>query len=267
MYRGFRDASLLVCVVGGLGLSGCSTERLDRLEAQIRDIRSTQADHSSSIDELRAGINQLSGKVEETRYTAVGKAQELESKLQRFGSRVPPPSGVPVELLEDDEKKISRNSGAAADLFRQGLGLLRSGDLEGAKSIFEQFLSENPDTTYSDNALFWIAICQSKLGQSDRAIVSYSDVVKKFPAEDRAAASLYSLGEEFVKMQSTNDAVLSFQKLVDDYPRSEFAGKSRARLAELRPAPATKKSGTQQKDTSRPVIKAPQQPVRRNTSR
>ena len=79
-----------------------------------------------------------------------------------------------------------------------------------------------------------MGVALEKLGQYDRAIVSYSDVFKNYPAEDRAPAAMYRLGESFIKMQSASDAQLTFQKVIDDYPQSEFAARAKGRLQELR---------------------------------
>ena len=228
----------LVAVIVSCTLIGCGAGRLNEVESNLKqemsELRGIQAQQTASINELQADMRSLQGKLEEIGFQAQGKTRELENRLNSFGSRVPPPEGVPAELLSEDEERIARNTGAAADLYRKGLEQIRLGDFDGARATFESFVSQNPDTAFSDNALFWTGVALEKLGQYDRAIVSYSDVFKNYPAEDRAAAAMYRLGECFIKMDSASDAQLTFQKVIDDYPRSEFSARAKARLQEMR---------------------------------
>jgi tol-pal system protein YbgF len=216
---------------------GCS-KRIDDLEqrtdAAIAELRNIQAEHTAALSEVRSDVRTLSGKVEEIQYVSVGKTRELEKSLLRLGTRVPPPPGVPEDLLSQDEEAIARLSGAGAEGYRQALAQLRSGDLEEARKAFSRFVEQNPGTAFTDNALFWLGICFTKLGQYDRAVVAFSDVYQKYPAEDMVPAALFYLSEALVKAGSVKDAELSLQKLIDEHAKSSFAAKARMRLAELR---------------------------------
>lgn len=228
-----------IVVAGALTvLSGCGAGRVNELEESMKsefsDVRAIQAQHTAQISELQAEIRTLQGKIEELGYVARGKTQELEDRLKTFGSRVPPPEGVPADLLAEDEERIGRNTGPAADAYRSGLEQMRIGDFEAARATFESFVAQNPDTTFSDNAHFWTGVALEKLGLYDRAIVSYSDVFRNYPAEDRAPVAMYRLAEVFLKIQSAEDAQLTLQKLIDDYPKSEYAARAKGRLQELR---------------------------------
>ncbi len=230
---------------------GCSGGKLNTLEAankstgkNIEEIRSTQAEHGTELAEIRVELQQLRGKIEELQHTATGKTEQLERTLEQFGSRVPPPEGVPAQLLNRDEEQIAKNTGDAADMYRRALRQLRIGDFSGAATAFTEFVSRYGDTAYSDNALFFSGICYEKLGEYDKAILAYNDVLQKYPAEDMVPAALFRLGESFAKVGSTNDAVLTFDKLVDEFPRSEYSQEATKRRAELKRSASR---GTQRK--------------------
>ncbi len=218
--------------------TSCAGERIDELErrtdAALAELRSIQAEHSASINEINSELRTLTGKVDETQYVSIGKTRELERNLQRLGSRVPPPPGVPEDLLAADEEAIASISSPAAELYKQALSQLRSGDIEEARREFGKFVEQNPGTSFTDNGLFWLGICYTKLGQYDRAIVAFSDVFLKYPAEDMVPAALYYQAEAFIKGGVPQDATLSLQKLIDEHPRSPFAAKARNRLMEVK---------------------------------
>ncbi len=247
--RRLRERFIIVGFVGFLfGLLACADNRVEKLDLQsksakgdIADIRSIQAQQSSTISQIQAELRTLAGKVEELQHSSAGKTQELEQTISQLQSRVPPPPGVPEELLNQDEEKIAAITGEAADLFKKALSQVRAGDFEGAKQTFANFVEANPGTAFTDNGLFWLGITYDKLGQYDRAVVSYSDVFQKYPAEDMVAPALYFLADSFLKLGSKNDAILTLRKLIDEQARSAYAAQGRAKLEELQGKPVRKR--------------------------
>ncbi len=239
-----RKISALTGAVLAGALFGCADGRVNQLADQLsqtrkelKEIREIQAEHTAGINDLRASIGQLSGKVDETQYLAKGKTEELQRTLEMVSSRVPPPAGVDEELLNSDDEKISRINSPAAQSYRQSLQLLRTGSFEPARLGFETFINENPGTAFTDNANYWMGVTLVKLGQPDRAVGAFSEVFQKFPAEDFVAPALLELARTFNSMDSKNEARLTLEKLVEEHPRSRFATAGRELLAELRPAP------------------------------
>lgn len=197
-------------------------------------MRGIQAEHTAQLSEIRAELRTLGGKLEEIQYVSKGKTLELERTIQQLGSRVPPPAGVPENLLNRDEDKIAAIQGAAAEMYRSALIRLRAGDFESARQQFNDFVSGNPGTAFTDNALFWLGIAYNKLGQRDQAIVAFSDVLSTYPAEDMVAPSMYHLAEVFSLSGSRDDAILTLQRLLDEHPRSQYANSAKQKLKTLR---------------------------------
>ncbi len=200
----------------------------------LRDMRSLQAEQTSKILELRDEVRKVSGKVDELEYIVRGKTKKLQEELQKVTSRVPPPEGVSEALLEDDEAKISKHKGSSVEQYKRGLGEIRAGNFRSAYLTFSNFIDKNPDTAFTDNALFWTAICFEKMNQIDRAIVAYSDIYQRFPKEDRVPDALFKLSESLAKLGSKEDAILSYQKLIADFPKHPLASKARKRIRNLK---------------------------------
>ncbi len=234
------------CLLLAVLSTGCAGARIDDLEqrmnSELRQMREEIAGQNNQIEELRSQLGKVTGRVEEVQHVAVGRTSELEQNLQRVSSRMPPPPPVPEDLLNLDESSISRQNGPAAELFLGGLKQLRSGDFSGARDTFSRFVDENPSTAFTDNGYFWQGISYEGLGQLDRAVAAYSLGFQKFPAEDRVPASLYKLGDVFDQLNQKKDALLTFEKLVEEHPSSDYAAKARARLSALRPTRTPPKS-------------------------
>jgi TolA-binding protein len=213
-------------------LSACSAGLESRMNRELRDMRSLQAEQSAAITDIRHDIRDLTGRLDEIQHHSQGKTSALESAIQQLGSRVPPPSGVPEHLLSLDDQRIAPIQGKAADKYRNALKLIRTGDFENSHIAFTSFAKENPGTAFTDNAFFWSGISSMKLGRYERAIGEFSDVFEKYPAEDMVAPSLYYMADSLFTLGMGNDGVLTLQKLVEDHPDSEFAAKARERLKE-----------------------------------
>jgi len=200
------------------------------LQEEVRGLRLSQADQSSVINELREEIRQLRGVQEEIQYSSNDKTRELEATIQKLGSRVPPPHGVPESILVLDEKLISSHTGPGADSYKLALATLRTGELSKAYQLFDSFLSQNPKTAFSDNAIFWKGIVAKNQTQYDKAVLHFSEVFQSFPAEDMVPASLYYMSEALQDSGAREDSKLTLEKLVDEHPKSNYAIRAKAIL-------------------------------------
>lgn len=228
-------------------LVACSDARIDQLELKmtndLRQMREEIAQQGNQIDELRGQVGAVTGKMEEAQHLATGRTTEIEENLRRLGARVPPPPPVPEDILLADEQLIGKQVGEASELFKAGLKQLREGEFANARDTFLRFVDENPDTAFTDNAFFWQGISYEGLGQLDRAVAAYSLGFQKFPAEDRVPANLFYLASVFQQLGQNKDAELTYEKLIDEHPKSEFADRGRKRLEQLKPVKSTTKSG------------------------
>jgi len=231
----FNISLLLLVALCSLTSLGCSGKKIqEQTDRELSRVRNVQAEHTATLDTLRAEIRNLSGQVEELQYRSAGKTRELERTIKDLGSRVPPAAGVPTELLAQDERLISRQTGRAADDYRVALRKLREGDFKTSLSAFQSFLRLNPNTTFSDNALFWSGISLEGLGDIGGAIASYSEVFSRFPAEDFVPVSLYHMGKGFQSLSSDREARDTFLKLRDDFPNSEYGRKASEELKNMK---------------------------------
>jgi len=218
-----------------LGLISCSGNKLKQeVDRDMSQIRNMQAEHTATIESLSSEIRRLSGRLDEIQHHSRGRTAELEKTLERVSSRVPPPSTVPADLLGKDENMISAQAGEAAKQYTLALRKLRGADFRGAASLFKKFVEENPETAFSDNALFWLGVCSESSGNLGGAVSYYNDAFTKFPAEDFVQPALYHLGKVFQKMGSKQESMDVFQKLSEDFPQGSYASRARAEIDSLR---------------------------------
>ena len=66
------------------------------------------------------------------------------------------------------------------------------------------------------------------------------EIVDTYPEFSRMDEVVFLMGEVYLKLGKSEKAVDYYNKLLKDYPESEFAKKTRARLDELKPEAAKK---------------------------
>lgn len=209
--------------------SGRSVELGEELQRQLSDIRELQAEHAASISELKTEVRKSSGVIEEIQHAYSDRISQIESVLGQVTDNLPPPSVVPAELLSEAERS-SVLFGSSGQGFREGLKQLRRGNFEQAASQLAGVVNQVPPSPLTDEALFWLGIANDGLGNYDKAISAYSDIFQRFPKGKMYAPALLYLGKTFIKVGNPQDAKISFEKLIDEQPRSTYSAAAKELL-------------------------------------
>jgi len=129
-------------------------------------------------------------------------------------------------------------------------------DITQTQEAFDAFgyLLENyPESPYAAEAKIKRAECRKRLGESIMSIASYYfDIAAYGSAIERCIEyissysdgkdvdyALYILGESYLEETNTKKAKSWFQKLIDNFPDSDYAGKSKSRIADIERKEAT----------------------------
>lgn len=88
---------------------------------------------------------------------------------------------------------------------------------------FENFLSVYTYSAFADDAQFNIGDCYYIMGNYEQAQIEYQKVIDDYPNSDLADNAQYSISHSYLKLDLYSSAVLSFQKVVINYSASEFA--------------------------------------------
>lgn len=149
-------------------------------------------------------------------------------------------SNWPVDTGTAPGKKVSKRSTSKNEkvekTYQEALEKHRNGEYEAAIKAFSEFLKKYADTSYGDNAFFWIGVSYFEIKKWDLAIKHFQKTLG-FKDANKEADALYYIG---LCYQVKNDAVKAaeyFDKVVRRYPDSEAAKKAEAQLKEQRSNP------------------------------
>lgn len=122
---------------------------------------------------------------------------------------------------------------AEVDLYNTGLRGFNSRNYQDAIKIFSDVLARFPSGEYSDNCNFWIGECFFSMGEFTSAIKSYEKVLA-FKNSSKADDALFKTGITYNKMGQQTLARQELEKLINRYPASEYVGRAKKYLEEIK---------------------------------
>ena len=105
------------------------------------------------------------------------------------------------------------------------------------------YLSYPYNKQVAPKCLYMMARCYRELYRYSRrksdlneAVERYRVLVERFPESRLADDALYALGELYLRQKKRDSAIHAWERLLNNYPKSEFVSRARKRLNRLRPA-------------------------------
>lgn len=225
-----------------LVFSGCADNsatriQLDRLTANINDVRNLQATQTTQIATLEGQLRQMLGRLEELEHAQnnnlTGELSALKSDLSNLQRRVPPPPIVPAQALDEDEAAVVSLPPDIAPLMNEAYANIRLGKFQEA--ILR--LREANNISYGKDALatiqFWLGVALDGVGENRDALAAYHEVVTRYPKHPRVPLALLRQGSVLVRLGDPKTAGLTFKKLIADFPKSTEAQRAKERLKDL----------------------------------
>jgi TolA-binding protein len=125
------------------------------------------------------------------------------------------------------------NDAALQDRYSTAMRLYNENEFNSALKAFHDLEQDDPHGPFTSNYIYW-------QGESDYALKRYGDalqefgtVVEQYPTSGKAPAARFKLGETYEKMGLKTSARDAYERLLADYPSSEFTDRARARIKKL----------------------------------
>ena len=142
-------------------------------------------------------------------------------------------------------------------LSRQMLGPQRdqTATIEALREL-DRFIKSYPDSKYRAEVDALYRTARDRLSESEYQIGRfhyrsrlYLGAVQRFrrllnddPGFTRKDAVYYHLGESLMKLKVPGEAVVYYERLIAEFPKSEYLERAKERLAEIKATPAIKKA-------------------------
>jgi tol-pal system protein YbgF len=206
-------------------------EKVEEVRVQLdRQIGRSTKEGDQRIKDLEARV----GKVNEDLKAQAGQLKqrddELRSLRETMQARAAEPA--PAGSVESRDKGPAETEAAKKD-YDEAFRAVERKDYRAAIPRLREFLKKYSNSSFADNAQYWLGECYYGLKEYDQAILEFDTVRRKYPKGDKVPAALLKQGFAFAELGDKVDARLILQELVDRYPQSEEAGKAKQKLKTL----------------------------------
>lgn len=250
-------------------LTGCAaqvSQDLRRQKVIIKDLEHRMDQQEHEMIGLQNHLDQLDLRMENMRQETASRLMDMEFRLEpaqmlpgpaphqdeyRYGQAASVQDSVteepaPPEKTADEVKKAPEPEPSSkpqvADKpenhekvsYDQALKLYFAEKSQEARDAFSRFIENYPQSSLVPNAWYWLAETHYMDKNYPRAILSFRQVMDKFPDDAKAPDSLLKIGYAYERLGDFKNALFYLSILVQDYPDSNAAQKAEPRIRELR---------------------------------
>jgi tol-pal system protein YbgF len=213
-------------------LSATSGARLDTMGTQVQGL-------SDNVADLQARLGKLDQKLTDIQNTL----QNVDSKLASPGSAPPPattyngpgPGSSSAAPPSGGAPPMSSAAPpASADvLYSNGLRDINGKHYELATQEFQDYLKFYSDTDLASNAQFYLGEIAFMQNQYQQALDAYNKVIENFPKSFKLASARMRKGYCLAELGQKAAAIRELRTVVRQYPGTDEAKRSAAKLKEL----------------------------------
>ena len=117
--------------------------------------------------------------------------------------------------------------------YIDALSSYQNGEFEKAITGFAGLVIGDPMNDLADNSQYWLAECYYTMKNYKRAVIEFEKVFT-FPGTDKDDDAQLKLGHCHRSMGNTDKALEEYQRLIDYFPGSEFFGKARESIKQIK---------------------------------
>ncbi|MGZ8458957.1 MAG: tol-pal system protein YbgF [Candidatus Deferrimicrobiaceae bacterium] len=182
----------------------------------------TKLDMQKEVSRLN-GITTEQGQAIQEMRRKIAKLEEIEKREGRSAAQGGAAPQVSLEDLKTPE-----------EMYEYGLGLIKGGDTKKAREVLNTFAAKYPDHRLMQNVFYWKGETFYTDKDYESAILSFQDVVDKYPGGDKAPDAMFKQGLSFQALNDRKNARILYELLLSKYPKAPAAEKARQKLAELK---------------------------------
>ncbi|MGA1863551.1 MAG: tol-pal system protein YbgF [bacterium] len=207
---------------------------LDDLQKQIFELQQDQAYINTKVEQTSTHLlylNERLEKKEKELEDVIRNQEKLKQDLFKTKDAVEPEMLAPETRIEIEESqemsglspttKESRKSIAyesPTKLYNNALDLIRTGKIDNAIPLLQQYVEIYPRTELADNAQYWLGECYYKKRDFQNAINGFKKVLDDYPSGNKIPAALLKLGYSYYELRQITQALESLQRIINQYP-------------------------------------------------
>ena len=244
------------------GINNDFVKNLSAIDLRIYDIESDIKNLTSNLEELYFQLDDILNKLENLELVINNLQSVTLNNIEVNTDEVSQDSSeVKSNILSDTETKntlgtlnISKNTNdtndaavsddqklnfnekeevlSPEDQFQIAFDHIRNKKWQDAKTSFEQFISDNPDSQLSGSAHYWLGELYILEKNFREAALIFAEGFQKFPNSIKAAEMLFKLSQSLYQVEKTTEACKTMEKLIIDFPKNKIIPQTKKQIVE-----------------------------------
>jgi tol-pal system protein YbgF len=179
-------------------------------------------------------LDQLSGQIQALNDTM----DELKVRLAKVSKQLEDMQSAQQSIQAQQAQQQAQQQAAASApppdlLYNNALRDYNGGKPDLASQEFSDYIKFYPNTDLAGNSYFYLGELQFKAANYQQAVQSYDQVVQNFPSGNKAASAQLKKAFALIELGKQDDAVAELRHVVQRYPHSPEALQARDRLRKL----------------------------------
>ncbi|NOX08920.1 MAG: tol-pal system protein YbgF [Gammaproteobacteria bacterium] len=213
---------------------------LEQLQQDMRVLRGEIEMQSNQVQQIQKRQRDLYVDIDrrlhylEMTRTGSGKAEVppsmtggITTTMVNSGAIVASP---PVDNVAPVSKPVVvKKDGGRNELYDHALGLLREARYDDAARGFRRVLLETPNSSYTDNAQYWLAETFYVTRRFEQSLNEFQKLLDKYPDSGKRADAWLKMGYIYYELNNDSEARARLGQV-----STQYAGTTAARLAEER---------------------------------
>jgi outer membrane protein assembly factor BamD len=137
-----------------------------------------------------------------------------------------------------DITKLGVDADPPEMLYNQGLANIKAGNMAEAGRKFDAINREQPFSDWARKALVMSTFVKYRSGQYDEAVTTGNNYLKQYPDSQDADYVQYLVGASYAKQivdvtqdqKAAHQTIVAMQKVVDNYPKSQYVDDAQAKI-------------------------------------
>ncbi|OVE78890.1 hypothetical protein BVY01_04200 [bacterium I07] len=213
------------------GFSSAGSRRFNTQKDAINElnVHETSLTNSRIFEESDEGLYATLEQFEKGIETNTDGINRLVDHLNLFEEKI----SRWVEIRDPDKRsEMVDKETEFLSQYQEGLKLFKEGRYDVSSRHFQQLIIQNPDHKLSSNCCYWIGENLFALGRFKEAVHEF-DRVLEFQFSYKMDDAWLKKGLSYLKMGDNSSASSSFEKLLSDYPKSEYVSRAKKYLETL----------------------------------
>lgn len=228
--------------------------RLNQLQNEVQSMRGELEEQAHTIETLQKRQRDIYLDVDK-RLSKLEEAKGASAPQQSMGafvpapntpvSSVPPNAAIPGSAVQSSSSSptgsatMSTSTNAAGIskderlAYERAFNFLKDGRYDLSVTAFRTFVKSYPNGAYTDNAQYWLGEANYVQRHFKEALAEFGKVVNNFPASPKRADALLKMGYTYQELGDLDNAKMSLNNVVQNYPNSTAAGLAKKRLQSL----------------------------------